>query len=147
MHWYRLLQRRLLIRVTLPTLLACVQLVLAIIDLARGKAPAAALAWLFPGLLLGYPFGRLTHVSWNTEKSQLALLGGQSLLTVIYLLVVLGAHFVLKHELSQVRPVSTIVLLVAAGIALGRLVGLSHQILHALSDRGTESSIPGGSPR
>src|SRR5689334_13060000 len=116
MHWYRLLQRRLLIRVTLPTLLACVQLILAIIEVARGHAPAIALTWLLLGLLLGYPFGRLTHVSWNTEKSQLALLSGQSLLTVGYLLVVLGAHVVLKHELSQVRPVSAIVLLVAAGI-------------------------------
>ena len=46
-----------------------------IIDLFKTPVPAITFAWVLVGMVIGYPFGHLTKISWNSDKTQLALVG------------------------------------------------------------------------
>ena len=53
------------------------QLVVAALEIGTGQATIAGIWWALPALLVGYIFGRMTHIAWEEERSQIALVGGQ----------------------------------------------------------------------
>jgi uncharacterized membrane-anchored protein YhcB (DUF1043 family) len=50
-------------------------LVVPIIDFFHLSIPSITIAWILVGIVIGYPFGRLTKISWNSDKTQLILDG------------------------------------------------------------------------
>jgi hypothetical protein len=96
LHWSRLVQRRLLVRLCVPGLIGLVLLAFATADLVRGHAPAIVLVWLIPGAVAGYVFGRLTRVAWDSDISQLVQDGSGLALLLAYLAVRFGESIVLS---------------------------------------------------
>lgn len=141
MHWGRLLQRKLLIRVTVPTLIGLVQLAFAIIAIANGQVSARILLWALPALLVGYLFGRSTKMAWDDEKSQIVLLRAQLLLTVSYIVLRVGGHFVLERTLGDRVGLADVLMVLSFGLFVGRTVGLAGQIRRALSTRGSRAPV------
>jgi hypothetical protein len=135
-RWRRLLHRKLLLRLTLPLLIALVQLGLALAEIVGGKAPPALVVWLLPGLLVGLGFGRATRVAWNPDASQVALVGGQAALSLAFLVVQLGARPVLARALGDLSYAGAIALIVAVGLVAGRSLGLLGRIREALAHPG-----------
>ena len=50
-------------------------IVVIIADLLYASIPLITFAWIFVGIIVGYPFGRLTKISWTSDNTQLALVG------------------------------------------------------------------------
>jgi hypothetical protein len=134
-HWGRLLQRKLLIRVTVPTLIGLVQLVFAIVAIVNGHAPARMLLWSLPALLVGYLFGRSTKIAWDDEKAQIVLIRAQLLLTAAYIILRVAGHIALEKTLSGRMDLADLLLVLSFGLFFGRTVGLADQIRRALSSR------------
>ncbi len=144
--WRRLLQRKLLLKITIPAVIGLVQLVLAVLAIVAGSARPVVMLWTVPALLVGYLFGRSTKIAWNSEATQIAIIQAQAWLAVGYIVVRVGSHFLMKETLSgRVNDVATTLLLVSFGLFLGRSIGLSDQIWHALVSHNSED--PGGAPR
>ena len=134
--WRRLLQRKLLIRVTIPTAIGLVQLVLAIIAIVSGDARPIVLLFMLPALLVGYLFGKRTKIGWDDERAQVSLIQAQMLLAVSYIVVRIGTRYLLELTLrSRVEGLATVLLLVSFGLFFGRSLGLAQQIWHALATR------------
>jgi hypothetical protein len=134
--WRRLLQRKLLLRVTIPTAIGLVQLVLSIIAIVSGDARPILLLFMLPALLVGYLFGKSTRIGWNDERAQVSLIQAQALLAVSYIVVRIGTHYLLELTLgSRINGLATALLLVSFGLFFGRSVGLAIQIWHALVGR------------
>src|SRR5262252_8976205 len=87
---HHLLERKLLVQVTLPGVLALIQIGVAINDIARSQAEPVTLLWLVGALGVGFAFGRAVRVDWDADATQVALLGGQILLGLVYALVSIG---------------------------------------------------------
>jgi hypothetical protein len=139
--WRRLLQRKLLLRITIPTVIGLVQLALSIIAIVSGDARPILLVFMLPALLVGYLFGRSTKVAWNDDSAQVSLIQAQVLLAVAYIAVRVGTHFLLEHTLSgRINSLATALLLVSFGLFFGRSVGLAIQIWHALVSRSSRDS-------
>jgi hypothetical protein len=66
----KLLDRKLLLRLTIPSVIAAVILVGVIIDAFITAIPVITFAWILVGIIIGYPFGRLTKISWNSDRGQ-----------------------------------------------------------------------------
>lgn len=92
MTWHGLVHRRLVLRVTVPVIVGVVMLGFVLIDLIEGRLPPLALRWALAGLALGYPFGRLTKVSWDSESSQVVRDGGQVAILLAYLVFRRGSR-------------------------------------------------------
>ncbi|MGE0542899.1 MAG: hypothetical protein AB7R89_22255 [Dehalococcoidia bacterium] len=140
-HWGRLLQRRLLIRVTLPTLIGIVQLVFAVVAVTGGNTPARILLWMFPAIIAGYVFGRITKIAWAHEGTQIALVRGQILITVAYILVRIGTKIALNETLGDRVNLADVLLVLSFGFFLGRTLGLADQIWQALSSRHSQPAV------
>lgn len=139
--WRRLLQRKLLLRVTIPTVIGLVQLVLALMAISAGNARPVALLSLVPALAIGFIFGRSTRIAWDDERAQIALLQAQVVLAISYFVVRIGSHFLLEATLrGRVNDVATVLLLVSCGLFIGRSIGLSVQIWHVLVDRNSRNA-------
>lgn len=144
-HWRTLLQRRLLVRVTLPTAIGIIQLVMAIVAIARGDAPAIVLLVAVPALAVGYWFGRKTKMAWDNDRSEVTLIQAQVLLAASYILVRFGTHRFLERTLGDESWIAEAILLVSFGLFFGRSFGLAVQIWRAISAESTpkEGSRPG----
>ena len=134
--WRRLLQRKLLIRVTLPTAIGLVQLALSIIAIVSGDARPMLLLFMLPALAVGFWFGRRTMIAWDDERAQVSLVQAQILLAISYIVVRIGTHYLLELTLSgRKNAIATAVLLVSFGLFFGRSAGLAVQIWQALTHR------------
>lgn len=137
-HWRTLLQRKLLIRVTIPTVIGLVQLVFSIIAIVSGDARPAILLFALPALLVGYLFGRRTTIGWDDDRAQVSLIQAQVLLVISYIAVRVGTHYLLEVTLSsRIHGLATALLLVSFGLFFGRSIGLAVQIRNALMSRET----------
>lgn len=130
-----LLQRRLLVSVTVPAAIGLVQLALAIVAVIHGDAPVAVLLWTLPALVAGYGFGRMTGIAWNSASAQVSLIRVQLLLTFAYIVTRLGAHVAIARLLGDRVWVADILLLVSFGLFFGRSIGLAVDIQRALVSR------------
>jgi hypothetical protein len=136
-RWRRLLNRKLRMKVTIPTLVGLIQLGLAVVEIVDGRLPPPILLWLLPALIVGFGFGRATRMMWDSEASQLVLVGGQVVLTVAWLLVKVGSKALLSQVLEDLTAAGAIALLVASGLVLGHSLGLLGQIQGELKRRDT----------
>lgn len=137
--WFRSLQRHVLIRLFLPVLLGLLMLATVLVDLATGHTPVTALILLFPGFLVGFPFGRLTKVAWDSEKSQVVLLGRQLLVFGAYLSVRLSLRLLLSEHLAGVSFAVDVISLFSIGSMFGYSWGLSQRVRGALKTSGRQS--------
>lgn len=145
--WRRLLQRKLLLRVTIPTAIGLVQLVLSIIAIVSGDARPIILLFMLPALLVGYLFGRSAAIAWDDESAQVSLVQAQVLLAISYIVVRVGTHFLLEKTLSgRVNGLATALLLVSFGLFFGRSIGLAVQIWHALVGRNSRDPASASRP-
>lgn len=132
--WRQLLQRKLLLTVTIPTAIGLIQLAFAIYAILEGEARPLVLLFLLPAMLVGLWFGRRIKIAWNDESSQVSLIQAQVLLTVSYIVVRIGTHILLEKTLSsRINGVATAVLIVSFGLFFGRSLALAVQIWRALS--------------
>jgi ABC-type transport system involved in cytochrome bd biosynthesis fused ATPase/permease subunit len=69
LHLKNLLHRKLLFRLIIPLITAAMMLVVIIIDSFFTSFPAITFAWVLVGIVIGFPFGRLTKISWNSDKT------------------------------------------------------------------------------
>ena len=127
-HWRRLLQSKLLRQVTLPVLIGLLQLGMALVDIVRTPVTPASLLWLLVSFMLGFGFGCAIRVAWDDDDLQVVLVGGQVLLTLVFVIFNMGSKTVLKHTLDDQTSAGVIVLLVASGLLLGHSLGLVRQI-------------------
>lgn len=130
--WFRSLQRRILIRLFLPVLLGFMMLVTVLVDVATGHTPVTALMLLFPGFLVGFPFGRMTKVAWDSEKSQVVLIGRQLLVFVAYLSVRLVSRLLLYEHFAGVSFAVDVISLFSIGSMFGYSWALSRRVRGAL---------------
>ena len=144
LHFRNLLQRKLLLRLTLPSIIAAIMFVVVIVDSFYTPFPANTYAWILVGIIIGYPFGRLTKISWNYDKTQLVLNGSGIGLLVAYIVTTIIRSIILRIEFGYLSYVLAIVLIASVGGMIGRTLGTIAQIKHALkSNRSSSSSREG----
>ena len=141
-HYRNLLHRKLLSRLTIPMIISAVMAVVLIIDIYYTPIPAITFAWILVGIIIGYPFGRLTKISWNSDKTQLVLDGSGVILMVAYIAISIIRSIILRMEFGYLSYVLAITLLVSVGGSIGRELGMIRQIRHAF--RSTTSSLSSG---
>ena len=127
-----LLHKKLLFRLIIPVTIAAVMLVVVIIDSFSTSFPALTYAWILVGAIIGYPFGRLTKISWNSDKTQLVLDGSGMVLVVVYIITSIIRSIVLRAEFGSLSYVLAITLLASVGGQIGRTLGVMRQIRLAL---------------
>ncbi len=132
MHLRNLLHRKLLLRVTIPLIIAAVMLAAVIIDSFFTVFPAITFAWILVGIIIGYPFGRLTKISWNSDKTQLVLDGSGVVLLMVYIVTSIIRVVILRIEFGYLSYVLDITLLGSVGGMIGRTLGMIRQIQLAL---------------
>ncbi|MGN6350919.1 MAG: hypothetical protein ACTHL3_05600 [Candidatus Nitrosocosmicus sp.] len=132
LHLRKLLHKKLLARLTIPLVISAVMLAISIIDLFSIPIPPITFVWLIVGIIIGYPFGRLTKISWNSDKTQLILVGSGIGLLVIFILIRIITSIVIRMEFGYLSYVLDIVFLVSAGGTIGRALGMVRQIRLAL---------------
>jgi len=137
--WFRSLQRRILIRLFLPVLLGIMMLATVLVDVATSHTPITAFILLFPGFVIGFPFGRMTKVAWDSEKSQVVLIGRQLLLFVAYLSVRLASRLLLSERLEGVSFAVDVISLFSIGSMFGYSWGLSRRVRGALRTSSEQS--------
>ena len=142
-HFRNLLHRKLLLRLTIPMIIATVMLVIIIIDSFFTPFPAITYAWILVGIVIGYPFGRLTKISWNSDNTQLVLDGSGVILMVAYIVISIIRSIILRMEFGYLSYVLAITLLVSVGGSIGRELGMIRQIRHALRSNSSSSSGTG----
>src|SRR5207253_2880760 len=121
--WRRLVQRRLLLRVTVPAVLAVALFAVALLDIRRAQVPWPVLLWLVPGLASGYPFGRATKVAWDSDASQLVAVGSGLGLFVAMLAVRVTESVVVGPLVLNLPYASHAAALFGVGLLLGRALG------------------------
>jgi hypothetical protein len=94
-------------------------LVVVIIDSFFISFPALTYAWILVGTIIGYPFGRLTKISWNSDKTQLVLDGSGMVLIVVYIITSIIRSIVLHAEFGYLSYVLAITLLASVRRTLG----------------------------
>lgn len=145
--WRQLLQRKLLLSVTIPTAIGLVQLAFASYDIAAGDARALVLLFMLPALIVGYLFGRRVKIAWDDKSAQVSLIQAQVLLTIAYIVVRIGTHILLERALaSRIQGVATAVLIVSFGLFFGRSLALAVQIWHALTSRNSPATADSDFP-
>ena len=132
MHLRNLLHKKLLARLTIPLVIGAVMLAIPIIDLFSIPIPPITFIWLIVGIILGYPFGRLTKISWNSDRTQLVLVGSGIGLLVIFIITRIITSIIIRMEFGYLSYVLDIVFLVSVGGTFGRALGMVKQIRLAL---------------
>jgi hypothetical protein len=120
-------------------IIAAVMLVAVIIDSFFTSFPTITYAWILVGLIIGYPFGRLTKISWNSDKTQLVLDGSGVALIVIYIVTGIIRSIILRIEFGYLSYVLAITLLASFGGMIGRTLGMMRQIQLALKSNSSLS--------
>ena len=132
LHLKNLLHRKLLFRLIIPLITAAMMLVAVIIDWFFISFPAITFAWVLVGIVIGFPFGRLTKISWNSDKTQLVLDGSGMALLVAYIVTSIIRSIILRMEFGYLSYVLAITLLASVGGAIGRTLGMMKQIQLAI---------------
>jgi hypothetical protein len=107
-------------------------LVVLIIELFYMPIPAITFAWILVGIIIGNPFGRLTKISWNSEKTQLILDGSGVVLLGIYIATRIITSIAIHIEFGYLSYVLAIILLASVGGTAGKTLGMMRQIRLAL---------------
>jgi TctA family transporter len=128
MYLRNLLDRKLVLRLTIPSIIAAVILVGVIIDTFSTTIPAITLAWILVGIIIGYPFGRLTKISWNSDRAQLVLVGSQVVILGVYLVTKIITSIIIRMEFGYLAYVLAIVSLTTVGSIVGKTLGTLRQI-------------------
>jgi len=110
-----------------------------IIDLFNTPVPVITFAWVLVGMIIGYPFGHLTKISWNSDKTQLALVGSQMVLFVVFIITRIIASITIHIGFGYLSYVLAIILLVSVGVTIGKTLGMMRQIRLALKSNGSSS--------
>ena len=132
LHLKNLLHRKLLFRLIIPLITAAMMLVAVIIDSFFTSFPAITFAWVVVGIIIGFPFGRLTKISWNSDKTQLVLDGSGMALLVAYIVTSIIRSIIIRMEFGYLSYVLAITLLASVGGAIGRTLGMMKQIQLAI---------------
>jgi hypothetical protein len=140
LHIKNLLHKKLLARLTIPLVISAVMLVVSIVDFFSLSYPTITFAWILVGIVIGYPFGRLTKISWNSNKTQLILDGSGIILLVIFIIIRIIISMIIRTEFSYLSYVLDIVLLVSVGGTVGRALGMLREIRLALASSNNSSS-------
>lgn len=128
MNLRNLLHRKLLTRLTLPSIIAAGMFIAVIVDSFFTPYPAITFAWILVGIIIGYPFGRLTKISWNSDKTQLVLVDSGVILLVAFVVTRIIMSIIIRTELGYLSYVLAIVLLVGVGGMIGRTLGTMRKI-------------------
>ena len=116
MGFPRVLHRKLLFRLTIPAVLGISMLVRVLSDYAFVvRFPPVTFALILPGIAVGHTFGRLTKVSWNSDRTQLILDGGQIAILVAYVAVRVVSVVVIHIELAGLTYAFDVIFLLGAG--------------------------------
>jgi hypothetical protein len=107
-------------------------IVVIIADLLHTSIPLITFAWIFVGIIVGYPFGRLTRISWTSDNTQLALVGSGIALLVAFIIIRIITSMIIRMEFGYLPYVLDIVLLVSVGGTIGKTLGMIKQIRLAL---------------
>ncbi len=113
--------------------------IVVIIDSFNTPFPGITYAWILVGIIIGYPFGRLTKISCNADRTQLVLDGSGVILLVAYVVTAIIRSIILRIEFGYLYYVLAITLLVSVGGMIGRTYGTVAQIKRALK---SNSSYP-----
>jgi hypothetical protein len=113
-------------------MVSVVMIVVIIIDSLLTSFPVNTFAWILVGFVIGYPFGRLTKISWNSDKTQVVLDGSGMVLIIAYIVVSIIRSIILRIEFGYLSYVLAITLLASVGGTIGRTLGMIRQIQLAL---------------
>jgi hypothetical protein len=84
-------------------------------------------AWIIVGIVIGYPFGRLTKISWNSDKTQLVLDGSGMVLIVAYIVSSIIRSIILHIKFGYSSYMLAIALLASVGGTIGKTLGMIRQ--------------------
>jgi uncharacterized protein YggT (Ycf19 family) len=84
-------------------------------------------AWIIVGIVIGYPFGRLTKISWNSDKTQLVLDGSGMVLIVSYIVSSIIRSIILHIKFGYLSYMLAIALLASVGGTIGKTLGMIRQ--------------------
>ena len=132
LHLRNLLDKKLRTRLTIPIVISTAMIVVIIADLLYTSIPLITFAWIFVGIIVGYPFGRLTRISWTSDNTQLALVGSGIALLLAFIIIRIITSMIIRMEFGNLPYVLDIVLLVSVGGTIGKTLGMMKQIRLAL---------------
>jgi hypothetical protein len=121
-------------------IISAVMLVTVFIDSFFTSFPAITFAWILVGFIIGYPFGRLTKISWNSDKTQLVLDGSGMVRIMAYIVSSIIRSIILRIEFGYLSYVLAITLLASVGGTIGRTLGMMRQIQLALKSNSSHRS-------
>jgi hypothetical protein len=84
-------------------------------------------AWIIVGIVIGYPFGRLTKISWNSDKTHLVLDGSGMVLIVAYIVSSIIRSIILHIKFGYLSYMLAIALLASVGGTIGKTLGMIRQ--------------------
>jgi hypothetical protein len=113
-------------------IISVVMLVTVVIDSFFTSFPAITFTWILVGFVIGYPFGRLTKISWNSDNTQLVLDGSGVALMVLYIVSSIIRSIILRIEFGYLSYALVITLLASVVGTIGRTLGMLRQIQLAL---------------
>ena len=121
-------------------IISAVMLVTVFIDSFFTSFPAITFAWILVGFIIGYPFGRLTKISWNSDKTQLVLDGSGMVRIVAYIVSSITRSIILRIEFGYLSYMLAITLLASVGGTIVRTLGMIRQIQLALKSNSSHRS-------
>jgi hypothetical protein len=140
LHLKNLLHRKLLARLTIPLVISAVMLVVTITDFYNIPIPAITFAWILVGIIIGYPFGRMTKISWNSDKTQLVLVGSGIVLLVVFIIIRIITSIIIRTGFDHLSYVLDMVLFVSVGGTVGRALGMLRQIRLTLASNNSSTN-------
>lgn len=122
-------------RLVLPMLLGGGMLGVVIGDVVQGHVGLGLLTWLAPGILIGYPFGRMTKLTWQDDQLNVVMDRGQIALILVYVVVRYATRAAVTTVFGDLTTIGDILLLVTGGTLIGRSLGIIRPIRMALKLR------------
>jgi len=134
-RWHQLLHRNIFLRLAMPVVMGLVMLGLVILDVLHGNVGVSSLPVIIPGMLLGYPFGRMTKVDWKDGKLNTVRDRSQWIILAVYFVVRFGTRTTVADIFGNLSSAGDIVLLITAGMLIGRSIGTLWPVYKALAAR------------
>lgn len=134
-RWHQLLHRNIFLRLAMPVVIGMVMLGLVILDVLHGNVGVTSLPVIIPGMLLGYPFGRMTKVNWKDGKLNTVRDRGQWIILAVYFVVRFGTRTAVNDIFGNLSSAGDIALLITGGMLIGRSIGTLWPVAKALAGR------------
>ncbi len=116
-------------RFYIPIVMGLVMLMIGLYDSGAHQMPVwQLLAWFIGGALIGFLFGHLTKVRWDTDKELIIFEEGQGIVMVVYIIIRIISELIIHRTMGSGIYFIDTILLFASGSLIGRSIGIGRNV-------------------